>query len=153
MQYHFSSFLDIVFLVFAQVEGFVISDVKFPSKNILAREDTTLECVITVTDQWEKVTINQETETDFVFLAEFYNNGSVFSQVTTEFLSVVFKQDNETIETIIHINIQNSSSCPSLLHFGCGIIMVDAFKSVITKTSILSITGKLFFRHFSKTKF
>lgn len=125
----------------------------FPSKNILAREDTTLECVITVTDQWEKVTINQETESDFVFLAEFYNNGSVFSQVTTEFLSVVFKQDNETIETIIHINIQNSSSCPSLLHFGCGIIMEDAFKSVITKTSILSITGKLFFRHFSKTKF
>lgn len=119
------------------------ADVKFPSKNILAREDTTLECVITVTDQWEKVTINQETEKDFVFLAEFYNNGSVFSQVTTEFLSVVFKQDNETIETIIYINVQNSSSCPSLLHFDCGIIMEDTFKSVITKTSILSITAPL----------
>uniref|UniRef100_A0A8W8J274 C1q domain-containing protein n=1 Tax=Magallana gigas TaxID=29159 RepID=A0A8W8J274_MAGGI len=119
------------------------ADVMFPSKNILASEDTTLECVITVTDQWEKVTINQETETDFVFLAEFYNNGSVFSQVTTEFLSVVFKQDNETIETIIYINLQNSNSCPSLLHFDCGIIMEDTFKSVITKTSILSITAPL----------
>eukprot|EP00105_Crassostrea_gigas_P025428 XP_011446016.1 PREDICTED: uncharacterized protein LOC105341281 isoform X2 [Crassostrea gigas] len=119
------------------------ADVMFPSKNILASEDTTLECVITVTDQWEKVTINQETETDFVFLAEFYNNGSVFSQVTTEFLSVVFKQDNKTIETIIYIDLQNSSSCPSLLHFDCGIIMEDTFKSVITKTSILSITAPL----------
>lgn len=144
MQIHFIiSLLDTLSVLFSYIEYFVISDLNFSSKKILDREDTTLECVIKVTDQWEKVTINQETENDYIFLAEFYNNGSVLSHVTSEFLSVVFKQSNETIETIIHINIQNISSCPSLLYFACGITMEDTFKSVITKTSTLSITGKL----------
>ena len=119
-----------------------VSDVLFPSITVLAGSNTSLECNIYVNSIWDTVTLHQDSVNGSLLLAVYSSNGTATYPVGNKFVNVTFERNSDGMRVFLIITLQAASSCPSLLHFTCGITMADTFRSSFTNTSALSITGK-----------
>ncbi|XP_078310995.1 uncharacterized protein LOC111135241 isoform X2 [Crassostrea virginica] len=120
------------------------ADVLFPSITVLAGSNTSLECNIYVNSIWDTVTLHQDSVNGSLLLAVYSSNGTATYPVENKFVNVTFERNSDGIRVFLIITLQAASSCPSLLHFTCGITMADTFRSSFTNTSALSITAPVY---------